>query len=88
MKFKNASVIMKSLRKQSGLTQQQLGAEINQHGQMVSNVERSLCFYPKHILKKVCKVLKIDRETKEDLLYALEKDYAAYAAKTFGKLLK
>lgn len=73
MTYENTSVILRSLRKQSGMTQSQMAQKLKIHMQYVSNFERSKCLPPAHVMKKIYKAM--NAEQKQNFVQALAQDF-------------
>lgn len=73
MTYENTSVILRSLRKQSGMTQSQMAQKLKIHMQYVSNFERGKCLPPTHAMKKIYKAM--SAEQKQNFVQALAQDF-------------
>jgi transcriptional regulator with XRE-family HTH domain len=53
MKFKHQAKALKEIRLEMGLTQREMGQKMGFGGQVISNVERGMCGFPKNSLNKI-----------------------------------
>lgn len=59
---KQLGATLADLRKAAGLSQPQLAGKLGYNGQFISNIERGVCYPPKHQLRKYAEALGIKFE--------------------------
>ena len=67
--------VIKGRRKELGISQNRLAVLLNlESGQLISNIERGKCGFPRRRLKRLCRALLLDKQTIYGALILEESD--------------